>query len=99
MTIANYNCPGQIVITGVTAGVEQAAEELKTAGAKRLVMLNVSGPFHSPLLKPAGEELLKELPRVQKGRKYAERLQGSIPGKENHSMKWMRDILNQQLIC
>lgn len=66
--IANYNCPGQIVITGVTAGVEQAAEELKTAGAKRLVMLNVSGPFHSPLLKPAGEELLKELENVEIGK-------------------------------
>lgn len=68
VTIANYNCPGQIVITGVTAGVEQAAEELKTAGAKRLVMLNVSGPFHSPLLKPAGEELLKELENVKIGK-------------------------------
>lgn len=68
VTIANYNCPGQIVITGVTAGVEQAAEELKTAGAKRLVMLNVSGPFHSPLLKPAGEELLKELENVEIGK-------------------------------
>jgi hypothetical protein len=45
------------------------------------------------------EELVKELRRAQKGRKYAERLQGSIPGKEIHSMKWMRDILNQQLIC
>ena len=49
-------------------GVEQAAEELKTAGAKRLVMLNVSGPFHSPLLKPAGEELLKELENVEIGK-------------------------------
>ena len=68
VTIANYNCPGQIVITGVTAGVEQAAEELKTAGAKRLVMLNVSGPFHSPFLKPAGEELLKELENVEIGK-------------------------------
>ena len=45
------------------------------------------------------EELVKELRRAQKGRKYAERLQGVIPGKEIHSMKWMRDILNQQLIC
>ena len=61
VTIANYNCPGQIVITGVTAKVEEASEKLKAAGAKRVVMLNVSGPFHSPLLKSAGEELLKEM--------------------------------------
>ena len=61
VTIANYNCPGQIVITGKTEAVEQAAEALKEAGAKRTVMLNVSGPFHSPMLAPAGEELMKEL--------------------------------------
>lgn len=65
VTIANYNCAGQIVITGVTAGVEDASEKLKAAGAKRVVMLNVSGPFHSPLLKSAGEELLKELENVE----------------------------------
>lgn len=65
VSIANYNCPGQIVITGVTAGVEKAAEKLKEAGAKRVVMLNVSGPFHSPLLKKAGEELLEELEKVE----------------------------------
>nr|WP_307998667.1 ACP S-malonyltransferase [uncultured Merdimonas sp.] len=61
VTIANYNCPGQIVITGKTEAVEEAAEALKEAGAKRTVMLNVSGPFHSPMLAPAGEELMKEL--------------------------------------
>ena len=65
VTIANYNCPGQIVITGVTAKVEEASEKLKAAGAKRVVMLNVSGPFHSPLLESAGEELLKELENVE----------------------------------
>ena len=65
VTIANYNCPGQIVITGVTAKVEEASEKLKAAGAKRVVMLNVSGPFHSPLLKSAGDELLKELENVE----------------------------------
>ena len=64
VTIANYNCPGQIVITGEKAGVEKAAEALMEAGAKRTVMLNVSGPFHSPMLKPAGEELMKELQEV-----------------------------------
>ena len=64
VTIANYNCPDQIVITGKKAAVEQAAEKLKEAGAKRTVMLNVSGPFHSPMLVPAGEELEKALGQV-----------------------------------
>lgn len=61
VAVANYNCPGQIVITGRTGAVEEAAKRLKEAGAKRTVMLNVSGPFHSALLAPAGEELKKEL--------------------------------------
>lgn len=62
--IANYNCPGQIVITGWKEDVEQAADALKEAGAKRVLPLNVSGPFHSSLLKQAGEELEKELEQV-----------------------------------
>ena len=62
--IANYNCPGQIVITGWKEDVEQAADALKEAGAKRVLPLNVSGPFHTSLLKQAGEELGKELEQV-----------------------------------
>ena len=62
--IANYNCPGQIVITGWKESVEQAAEPLKAAGAKRVLPLKVSGPFHSSLLKEAGEELERELEKV-----------------------------------
>lgn len=62
--IANYNCPGQIVITGWKEDVEQAADALKEAGAKRVLPLNVSGPFHSSLLEQAGEELGKELKQV-----------------------------------
>ena len=65
VTIANYNCPGQIVITGETGAVKEAEAKLKEAGAKRTVMLNVSGPFHSPMLREAGEELAKELARTQ----------------------------------
>lgn len=64
VTIANYNCPGQIVITGKKPAVEAASIKLKEAGAKRAVLLNVSGPFHSPLLLPAGEELAAELDTV-----------------------------------
>lgn len=67
VTVANYNCPGQIVITGRTAGIEQASKVLKEVGAKRIVPLNVSGPFHSPMLRSAGEKLGKELMTVQLG--------------------------------
>lgn len=55
--IANYNCPGQIVISGKKEAVETACEKLKEAGAKRTIMLNVSGPFHSGMLKEAGDQL------------------------------------------
>ena len=61
VSVANYNCPGQIVITGKTDAVEEAAAKLKEAGARRTIMLNVSGPFHSQMLVPAGEKLAEEL--------------------------------------
>ena len=61
VSVANYNCPGQIVITGKTKAVEEAAGKLKEAGARRTIMLNVSGPFHSKTLVPAGEKLAEEL--------------------------------------
>ena len=65
VTIANYNCPGQIVITGEEQAVLTAAQACSEAGAKRCVPLKVSGPFHSALLKGAGEKLEKELIGVQ----------------------------------
>lgn len=58
---ANYNCPGQIVISGHVAAVEKACAIAKEMGAKRIVPLAVSAPFHCSLLKPAGEALQKEL--------------------------------------
>jgi [acyl-carrier-protein] S-malonyltransferase len=54
---ANYNCPGQLVISGSNEGVRQACERLKAAGAKRALLLPVGGAFHSPLMAPAREEL------------------------------------------
>ena len=65
VSIANYNCPGQIVITGWKESVEKASEALKEAGAKRVLPLNVSGPFHSPMLTEAGEELGKVLENIE----------------------------------
>ena len=63
--IANYNCPGQIVISGKKEVVEEACGKLKEAGAKRTVMLNVSGPFHSRMLTGAGEKLGQVLEHVE----------------------------------
>lgn len=63
--VANYNCPGQIVISGKKEAVEEGAEKCKEAGAKRAVMLNVSGPFHSDLLKGAGTKLEKVLDEIE----------------------------------
>jgi [acyl-carrier-protein] S-malonyltransferase len=54
---ANYNCPGQLVISGSVAGIDLACEALKAKGAKRALKLPVGGAFHSPLMKPASEEL------------------------------------------
>jgi len=65
VTVANYNCPGQIVITGKTQAVAEASEALKEAGARRIATLKVSGPFHSPMLRAAGEKLAKELEDVK----------------------------------
>lgn len=62
--IANYNCPGQIVITGEKEAVERAGKALKEAGARRVLLLKVSGPFHSPMMENAGEKLKKVLEEV-----------------------------------
>ena len=58
---ANYNCPGQIVISGSVSGVEHACEKMKEAGAKRALLLKVGGAFHSPLMEPARVELSKAI--------------------------------------
>ena len=65
VTIANYNCPGQIVITGKAQAVAVAMEKLKEQGAKRTMLLKVSGPFHSPLLKDAGQKLSEILAGIK----------------------------------
>lgn len=62
---ANYNCPGQVVISGSIEGVEKACELLKAAGAKRALILQVGGAFHSPLMEPAREELAEAIHAAQ----------------------------------
>ena len=54
---ANYNCPGQLVISGNVEAINEACEKLKAAGAKRALPLKVGGAFHSPLMQPAKDEL------------------------------------------
>lgn len=58
---ANYNCDGQIVISGEVEAINEACEKMKAAGAKRALVLQVSGAFHSPLMEPAREELAKAI--------------------------------------
>lgn len=62
---ANYNCPGQLVISGETDAVEKACIALKEAGAKRALILPVNGAFHSPLMKPAQEKLAKAIENIR----------------------------------
>ena len=64
VSVANYNCPGQIVITGEEKAVAEACDRLKEAGARRCIPLKVSGPFHSIMLKEAGEKLGEVLEQV-----------------------------------
>ncbi len=64
VSVANYNCPGQIVITGEKEAVEKGAKRLKEGGAKRILPLQVSGPFHCEMLKEAGEKLFEVLEKI-----------------------------------
>ena len=61
---ANYNCPGQLVISGSLNGIEKAVEKLQEAGAKRAIVLEVGGAFHSPLMAPAGEMLREKIAAI-----------------------------------
>ncbi|MFD1387968.1 ACP S-malonyltransferase [Oceanobacillus oncorhynchi subsp. oncorhynchi] len=94
--IANLNCPGQIVISGSVAGVEQATALLKEAGAKRVLPLNVSGPFHSRLMKQANEDFAAHLNETALGDAktpvYANVSADAVTEKET-----MKELLVQQL--
>ena len=83
--ICNYNCPGQIVITGYEAAVAEASEKLKEAGAKRVLPLNVSGPFHSPMMESASKGLTEALEGVGF-------MELAIPYVTNVTGQYVRDI-------
>ena len=67
---ANYNCPGQLVISGSIKGIEVACEKMKAAGAKRALPLQVGGAFHSPLMEPAREELASAIEATNFGKPF-----------------------------
>lgn len=107
VSIANYNCPGQVVITGLKESVEKASEKLKEAGARRVVPLQVSGPFHSDLLEEAGKKLADILEKVTisdlkihyvtnvtaKNVTSAEKIKQLLPMQVCNSVKWQQSVL------
>lgn len=106
VSVANYNCPGQIVISGEEEAVQEAAGKMKEAGAKRCIPLNVSGPFHSKMLVEAGEKLAEELEKVEIGElttpyisnvtaEYViekEEVKGLLQQQVSFSVKWQQTV-------
>ncbi len=96
VVIANLNCPGQIVIAGTKEGLEVAAEHLKAKGAKRILPLDVSGAFHSPLMKEAQDRLTPYLKSVALTETSVD-LVMNTPGEYVSDLKIMREQLIQQV--
>ena len=96
ISIANYNCPGQIVITGEEKAAAEAIEKLTAAGAKRCVTLKVSGPFHSPMLTGAGEKLGEELATVELGEMKLPYL-SNVTGDYVTDVSQVKGLLQQQV--
>lgn len=98
--IANYNCPGQIAISGEKEAVDKACEKLKEAGAKRCIPLNVSGPFHSPMLMGAGDKLADELKNVEIHDieiPYVTNVTGDFVGDKNDVKKLLADQVSNSV--
>lgn len=96
VSIANYNCPGQIVITGEEGAVDAACEALKAAGAKRTIRLKVSGPFHSKMLSEAGEKLLEVLRDVEL-REFTTPYVTNVTADYVTSMEGIKELLGKQV--
>ena len=93
---ANFNCPGQIVISGNAKAVDRAEELLKEAGTKRLIPLNVSGPFHTALMSEAGTRLRAELDNVDEG-PMETRVVFNCLGHEKGDSEKVGDLLEKQV--
>lgn len=103
---ANYNCPGQLVISGTVRGIELACEAMKAAGAKRALPLQVGGAFHSPLMEPAREELAKVIHATQfneprcpiyqnvsaKGERTAETIKENLIAQLTAPVRWTQSV-------
>lgn len=96
VSIANYNCPGQIVISGQAEAVAEAAANMKEAGAKRCIPLHVSGPFHSKMLEEAGEKLSLELEKYEIG-EIATPYVSNVTAKYVMERAQVKDLLRQQI--
>ena len=93
---ANYNCPGQLVISGSLAGVQSAVEQLKAAGAKRALMLPVGGAFHSPLMEPARKQLKEAIEHAMFKEPVCPIYQ-NVDAKPHHSPHIIQENLIKQL--
>ncbi len=93
---ANYNCPGQIVISGDAIAVDKASTYLKEAGAKRILPLKVSGPFHTKLMKPAGDKLAEEFKNVD-FKDADSKVVFNCLGKEKSEEDSVADLLEKQV--
>jgi [acyl-carrier-protein] S-malonyltransferase len=93
---ANYNTPTQTVIAGTTAGLEAATKRLQAAGAKRIVPLNVSAPFHTPLMAPAAERLRAALDRIE-WRSPRIPVMANLTGREHQGGDRIPHVLEMQL--
>jgi len=93
---ANYNCPGQIVISGDAVAVDKASADLKSAGAKRILPLNVSGPFHTSLMKPAGEALAQDFKETEFG-KMQTKVVFNCLGREKDDCETIETLLEKQV--
>ena len=93
---ANFNCPGQIVISGDALAVDKASVYLKEAGAKRILPLKVSGPFHTKLMKPAGDKLAQEFSKVDFKNEESKVVFNCL-GREKNADESIADLLERQV--
>lgn len=99
VSVANYNCPGQLVISGERGAVAMAAQKLKEIGAKRVVELKVSGPFHSEMMAEAGRELRKYIENVEFNKPvipYVANVNALYIDK-NKDIQYIKDLLEKQV--